>query len=82
MRRIAILLALAALSGCAPAKAVMPGRIAGPSPWTMVPPVKPLPDPQDGEDGKELLKQCRAAYGHETDKIGPLQNYVRAVTKR
>ena len=75
------LLLTAALAGCAPEAASVPGRIASPSVWTMVPP-QPLPDPQPNEDAKELLRQCRAAHGTETDKLPPLQSYVRIVTKK
>lgn len=72
---------LMGLCGCAGSAAVTPStRLIGPDAAVMMP-ASPLPDPVKDEDAKELLKQCRAAYGRETDKLPQLQSFAKRVTR-
>lgn len=81
MRALLLIAVCAGLAGCMNSAVTVPGRLAGPSSWTMVAP-QPLAAPKAGDDAKELLGQCRAAYGAETGKLLPLQTYVRRVTRK
>jgi hypothetical protein len=74
---------LTLLAGCATVEApVTPSlRLQPPPAWTLV--VSPdLPDPAPGENAKELLSQCRAAYASATDKLPPLQSFAKRVTRK
>lgn len=55
-------------------------RLRGPDAAVMTK-SSPLPKPAKDEDAKELLKQCRAAHGEVLDKLEPLQNFARRVTR-
>ncbi len=81
MKTLSILIALA-LAGCASnAAPVTPSiRLKGPDAAVMVP-AQSLPAPLPNEDAKALLRQCRAAYGAETDKLAPLQMFAKRVTQ-
>ncbi len=76
------LLSVLMLAGCATEAPVTPSpRLIGPPAWAMTS-ATPLPDPQPKEDAKALLGQCRAAYGVETAKLTPLQNFATRVAKK
>ncbi len=70
------------LAGCVGTAPVTPSaRLMGPSAWTME--AAPLlAAVKEGEDAKELLGQCRAAYGTETAKLPSLQRFARRVTRK
>lgn len=80
---IAAVAQVIALTGCANTTApVTPSaRLKGPAEWAMTPAI-PLDKPKAGEDAKELLGQCRAAYGYETTKLEPLQRFAKRVTRK
>lgn len=82
MRTLFALMLSAALAGCGGQAAPLrpTSRLVGPDAAVMVP-RQPLPTPQKDEDAKQLLKECRFQYGHETDKLEPLQSFARRVTQ-
>ena len=83
MLAIAAVAQVTMLAGCASNDApVTPSsNLRGPAAYAMAPAI-PLAEPKEGEDAKELLGQCRAAFGYETGKLEPLQRFAKRVTAR
>lgn len=78
----AVLILLMGLCGCAgsAAPATPSPRLRGPDAAVMTRSER-LPAPKAGEDAKQLLGQCRAAHGEALDKLDPLQDFARRVTR-